>query len=81
MPVLKVFLAVRLRIPFVWDMTRCQWVIGPQRPGNVVLGPIDPRKRGHYVLSKRRGPFTHQRGAISQTNGTVNIGVLTQQFK
>jgi hypothetical protein len=55
--VLKVFLAARLRIPFVWDMMMRQWVIGPHRPGNVVLGPIDLRKRGHYVLSKRRFPL------------------------
>jgi hypothetical protein len=67
-PVFKVFLAARLRIPLVWDITMCQWVIGPHRPGNVVLGPIDLIKRGHYVLSKRRGPFTHRRGAISKTN-------------
>ena len=75
-PVLKVFLTARLKIPFVWDITMCQWIIGPQRPRYVAVRPSDPRKRGHYVLSKRRGPFTHRRGTISQMNGTVNIGVF-----
>jgi len=52
--------AVQLSIPFFWDMTLCQWVIG-----YVVAKPVEPWRSVQYFPSKRPDRIIHWRNVLS----------------
>ena len=70
-------------IPFLWDMTQREWVVGSRRFETTYCPPhqgsIGPRRinlsvfeyEGHYVASKRRNPLAHSRSVVSHKNGIL----------